>query len=93
MVLLSSSSQMHREAEGQKWAADCSSGAKEGRVRADECLSEQTGGRLLRSAGGSQIQVRTRSPTPDTQTQDTTSCAVLGSNELHVTSICNLIMN
>lgn len=50
---------MHREAEGQERAADGSSGAKEGRVGADERGDEQTGGRLLGPAGGTQTQVRT----------------------------------
>lgn len=48
---------MHREAEGQEWTSDCSSGAKEGRDGADESETEPTGVWLLSSADGSQIQV------------------------------------
>lgn len=48
---------MHREAEGQKRTSDCSSGAKERRVGADEFETEPTGVWLLGSAPGSQIQV------------------------------------
>lgn len=51
------SSQVHWEAAVQKWKADCSSGAKEGRVWTDQCYTKQTWGWLLCSADGPQIQV------------------------------------